>query len=95
MMASQLQMGVAMSHIIKEASGGRVEPEILLCHEKRHLLEAFTEAVHEIMLLQKQQVADIINDDDFTRFDLVLHLANERRELAKYAYLQHVEEHGC
>ena len=72
-----------------------MEPEILLCLEKRRLLEVFTEAVHEVMLLQKQQVADIINDDDFSRFDLVLHLANERRALAKYAYLQHVEEHGC
>jgi hypothetical protein len=72
-----------------------MQPEILLCFEKQRLLEAFTKAVHEIMLLQQQQVADIVNDDDFSRFDLLLHLANERKELAKYAYLQHVDEHGC
>jgi hypothetical protein len=84
-----------MPHIINEASGGQVEPEILLCLEKRRLLESFTAAVHEIMLLQQQQVTDIVNDDDFTRFDLLLHLANERKDLAKYAYLQHEDEHGC
>ena len=84
-----------MSQSISEASGGPVQPEILLCFEKQRLLEAFTAAVHEIMLLQQQQVTDIINDDDFSRFDLLLLWANERKELAKYAYLQHVDEHGC
>ena len=53
-----------MSQIVGEASGGPVESEILLCFEKQRLLEAFTKAVHEIMLLQQQQVTDIVNDDD-------------------------------
>jgi hypothetical protein len=84
-----------MSQTINEAREGAVGPEILLCLEKRRLLGAFTEAVHEVMLLQQQQVTDIVNDGNFSRFDLLLHLANERRELAKFAYLQHVDEHGC
>jgi hypothetical protein len=84
-----------MSQSIGEASGGSVQPEILLCLEKHRLLEVFTQAVHEIMLLQQQQVTDMVNNDDFSRFDVLLHLANERKEQAKYAYLQHVEEHGC
>jgi hypothetical protein len=84
-----------MPQSINEASGGAVGAEILLCLEKRRLLEAFTAAVHEVMLLQQQQVTDIVNDDDFSRFDLLLHMANERRGLAKYAYLQHVDEHRC
>jgi hypothetical protein len=84
-----------MSQSINEASGRAVAPEILLCLEKRRLLESFTAAVHEVMLLQQQQVTDIVNDGNFSRFDLSLHMANERRELAKYAYLQHVDEHGC
>ena len=84
-----------MSQSINEAHEGAVGPEILLCLEKRRLLGAFTDAVHEVILLQQQQVTDIINDDDFSRFDLLLHMANERRQLAKYAYLQHVDEHGC
>ena len=84
-----------MPQSINEVREGAVGPEILLCLEKRRLLGAFTEAVHEVMLLQQQQVTDIVNDDDFSRFDLLLHMANEKRELAKYAYLQHVDEHGC
>ena len=84
-----------MSQSINEARERAVGPEILLCLEKRRLLGAFTDAVHEAMLLQQQQVTDLVNDDDFSRFDLLLHMANERRELAKYAYLQHVDEHGC
>jgi len=77
-----------------ETSGGSTGSEIFLCFEKRRLLEAFTEAVHQVMLLQQQQVTDILNNDDFSRFDLLLHMANEKKEQAKYAYLQHVEKHG-
>jgi hypothetical protein len=84
-----------VSQIADEASDGSVQPEILLCLEKHRLLEVFTDAVHEIMILQQQQVTDIVNDDNFSRFDLLLHLANERKELAKHTYLQHVDEHGC
>jgi hypothetical protein len=78
-----------------EASGGPIGSEIFLCVERRRLLEAFTETVHQVMLLQQQQVTDILNDDDISRFDLLLQMANEKKEQAKYAYLQHVEKHGC
>jgi hypothetical protein len=78
-----------------EASGGLTGSEIFLCVERRRLLEAFTETVHQVMLLQQQQVTDILNDDDISRFDLLLQMANEKKEQAKYAYLQHVEKHGC
>ena len=78
-----------------ETSGGATGSEIFLCVEKRRLLEAFTETVHQVMLLQQQQVTDILNNEDFSRFDVLLHMANEKKEQAKYAYLQHVEKHGC
>jgi hypothetical protein len=78
-----------------EASGGSTGSEIFLCVEKKRLLEAFTAAVHQVMLLQQQQVTDILNNDDFSRFDVLLHMANEKKEQAKYAYLQRVEKHGC
>ena len=94
-MAGQLQLPPQMPQVISELGGRPAEPEILLCLEKQRLLEAFTDAVHEIMLLQQQQVSDIVNDEDFSRFDALLHVANERKYHAKYAYLQHVDEHGC
>ena len=83
-----------MPQIIGETSGRHVDPETP-CPEKHRLLGVYTEVVHEIMLLHQQQVRDIVNDDDFSHFDLLLHSANERKELAKYGYLQHVDEHGC
>jgi hypothetical protein len=86
---------VGMPGSTDETSGGRARSEIALCIEKRRLLEAFTEAVHGVMLLQQQQVTDIVNDDDFSRFDVLLHVANEKKDQAKYTYLQHVEKHGC
>jgi hypothetical protein len=94
-MAGQLQTSAAMIGSTNETGGKGARSEIPLCLEKRRLLEAFTEAVHEAMFLHQQQVADVINDDDFSRFDVLLHMANEKKQQAKYAYLQHVEEHGC
>jgi hypothetical protein len=77
-------------------SGRTDVTEIFLCVEKRRLLEEFTEAVHEMMTLQQQQVtATLSGDSDFSRFDLLLHLAAEKKQQAKYAYIQHVEQHGC
>jgi hypothetical protein len=32
---------------------------------------------------------------DSTRFDPLIHMANERKHEAKYAYLHHLETHGC
>jgi len=85
-----------MPRSIDEISG-QAGAEILLCLERRRLLEEFTAAVHEAMVLQQQQVTEIVNDygDDFSRFDVLVHMANEKKAQAKYAYLQHVEEHGC
>lgn len=77
-------------------SGRTGVTEIFLCLEKRRLLEEFTEAVHEMMTLQQQQVTATLNGDpDFNRFDLLLHQASEKKQQAKYAYIQHVEQHGC
>jgi hypothetical protein len=48
------------------------------------------------MVLQKQQVAAITEDDpDFMRFDLLLHMAAAKKDKAKYAFVHHVEVHGC
>jgi hypothetical protein len=84
-----------MPHSVNQTSAGRAAPEIMLCLEKQRLLDVFTQAVHEAMTLQEQQVTDIVNDDDFSRFDVLLHTANEKKVQAKHAYLRHVEEHGC
>jgi|HubBroStandDraft_1064217.scaffolds.fasta_scaffold04976_6 chemotaxis family two-component system response regulator Rcp1 len=66
------------------------------CEEHNRLLDEFGVAVREIIDLHEQQFLAIVEGDiDCHRFDLLIHMANEKKQLAKYAYLRHVEEHGC
>jgi hypothetical protein len=66
------------------------------CGEAQRCLEAFAEAVQELMQLHEQQFLAILEGDrDAGRFDLLTHFANEKKQNAKYAYLQHLETHGC
>jgi hypothetical protein len=69
---------------------------VALCTEQRRLLDMFGEAVQELLLLHEQQFLAIVAGDlESHRFDLLIHMANERKQEAKYAYLQHVETHSC
>jgi hypothetical protein len=66
------------------------------CEEKVHLMEEFLAAASDLVKVHNDQVKAVIGDDpDFGRFDLLIHLANERKRRAKYAYMAHLEEHGC
>jgi hypothetical protein len=69
---------------------------VIYCEEGRHLLERFGNCVHELLLLHDQQFAAVTNGDpDCDRFDLLIHMANEDKQRAKYQYLRHLENHGC
>ena len=66
------------------------------CDRAHRLLEAFGEAVQELVKLHEQQFLAILDgDSDAGRFDLLTHYANEKKQNAKYAYLQHLDIHGC
>jgi hypothetical protein len=68
----------------------------LRCEEHRRLMDNFAAAVKDLLALHQQQFeAAVHGDPDCTRFDLLIHSANEKKQEAKYAYLRHVEEHGC
>jgi hypothetical protein len=72
----------------------------VLCAEKNRLLGEFLNAIRAFNELQSQQTQAVIDaamdgDSDFTRFDVLLHMAQDRKEHAKYAWIAHVEEHGC
>jgi hypothetical protein len=74
----------------------RSKSDISFCEESRRLLEVFGETVQQLILLHEQQFLAIVNGDpDVTRFDLLIHMVTENKQAAKYAYLQHVEAHGC
>ena len=69
---------------------------IAYCDVARRLLDAFGEAVHELVQLHEHQfLATVDADADCSRFETLIHMANERKYKAKYAYLQHLETHGC
>ena len=66
------------------------------CKEHNRLLDSFGAAVQAVLEVHEQQFLSIVDgDEDFCRFDVLIHMANERKQAAKYAYLRHVEAHGC
>jgi hypothetical protein len=66
------------------------------CEEHRGLLDEYGAAVQELLTLHEVQfVAVVRGDTDSSRFDLLIHTANEKKQKAKYAYIRHVESHGC
>ena len=59
-----------------------------ICAEKTRLLDEFLRATRALTELLNQQIqAAIHNDPDFSRFDLLLQLAQKRKEAAKYAWM--------
>ena len=66
------------------------------CEDYRKLLDEFGVAVKELLQLHQEQFNAIIaGDPESHRFDLLIHMANEKKQEAKYAYMHHVEAHGC
>jgi hypothetical protein len=74
----------------------KTQERVAYCEQRRRLLDAFGEAVQDLVRLHEQQFLTVV-DGDFNahRFDLLIHNANERKQNAKYAYMTHLEQHGC
>ena len=71
-------------------------PSIAFCEENVRLLDEFLSAIRNITELQSQQTRAVIDgDSDFARFDILLQLAQGRKDRAKYAWIAHVDAHGC
>ena len=69
---------------------------IQYCEEAKRLLDAFGKAVQELVKLHEQQFRALVEGDtSANRFDLLIHEANETKQNAKYAYMDHLEMHGC
>ena len=64
--------------------------------KNNELTDRLLEAIHELTVLHTQQTRAVIdNDQDFPRFDVLLRLAQEKKDNAKYAWIEHVESHRC
>jgi hypothetical protein len=71
-------------------------PEVGFCAEKKQLMNEFLRAIHELGEAQAEQARALIEGDaDFTRFDVLIHMANEKKDWVKYALLAHIEHHRC
>jgi hypothetical protein len=71
-------------------------PEVAFCEQKNGLQDDFLRAIQELNTLLSQQTQAVIDGDpDFSRFDVLLHVAHQRKEMAKYAWIAHVEFHHC
>lgn len=71
-------------------------PSICHCPERYRLMDDFLDAVRELNLLNTLQTQALISGDhDFTRFDILIYMVQERKDAAKYAWIAHVENHGC
>ena len=81
--------------IANEGNATKPQP-VVTCKDAQELRLAFSEMVRELVKLHELQFDAIANrDDDPGRFDILIHDASERKQNAKYAYLAHMEVHGC
>jgi len=79
-----------------EARSRAIDGKRLLCMEHKRLLDELGRAVRQLLALHEQQFQAIVDgDEECSRFDLLIHMANEQKQSKKYAYLRHVGVHGC
>jgi hypothetical protein len=71
-------------------------PKIAYCPVRVRLTDDFLHAIHHLTQLNSQQSQAIIDGDpDYARFDLLIHMASEAKEEAKYALMSHTQVHNC
>jgi len=82
---------------IDDSPDGTVSPSKRSgCGEQLRLLDELGAAVQALIELHEEQFRAIVEGDtECYRFDLLIHMANEKKQLAKYNFMRHVEEHGC
>ena len=66
----------------------------LVCIEKKRLQDAFAWAVSEYNRMNTAEALAVMRCEGF-RFNEQIAEAARRKDEAKYALLQHEEEHGC
>ena len=69
-------------------------PAAVPCSEKRDLIMRFTAEVRECNRLQDEQIKALLRGEGFM-LETQITQAAERRELTKYAVMEHQLRHGC
>ena len=79
-----------------ETADAQARGTVVYCETAKLLLDDFGRAVQKVLALHEQQFLAIVEGDTTAgRFDLLIHEALEQKQNAKYAYLSHLDLHGC
>jgi hypothetical protein len=79
-----------------QATASYSDVKIAYCGERHRLTGMLLTAIHQLNEFQAQQTHAIIDeDDDFNRFEDLLHMARTAKEQAKYALIAHIDQHQC
>lgn len=80
----------------KEHTSQATQERLTYCAEAHKLLDAFADAARQVIRIQERQIRAVaLGEPDISRFDVLMHYALEGKQKAKYAYLEHLEEHHC
>jgi hypothetical protein len=70
--------------------------DVVYCQQAKELLDAFAQTVRDLIRLHEDQFQALVEgDSEAPRFDDLIHMANQRKHEAKYAYVLHLETHRC
>ena len=71
-------------------------PQPPYCAEKARLSDAYLAAMHEVLTLQDQELAEFANGGEgLDQFDIALKAARRKRDAAKTACMEHISVHRC
>ena len=85
-----------MENRVGKSNITRRQDNAYVCEEGRRLLDLFGAAVQELVTLHERQFLAVVEGDPHAnRFDLLIHEANEKKQAAKYIYMEHMETHDC
>jgi hypothetical protein len=69
-------------------------PAPIFCRERQRLISEYTVAASEHLQALSAQLKAVADGDGFV-FEAEIHATRDRKDEAKYAVLQHQEQHGC
>ena len=76
------------------SKGADTSPAVGLYEEKIYLQHAFLQATHALTALMSEQTQAVIDGaTDPGRFDMLIHDAQENKDIAKYAWMAYLESH--
>ena len=70
-------------------------PEIGFCEEKNRLMGEFLRAIQELNAVHALEMRAVIAGDANFHFDHSIQTAQQKKEDAKCAWIEHVESHHC